>query len=93
MPYGIPTATFAVGKAGAKNAALFAVSILAVSNKALFKKLDIWRKEQSKKCCFKTFMKNKQVFNGFDDKTLGILGGGQTRKNDRVYLQHDLVLK
>ena len=29
MPYGIPTATFAVGEAGAKNAALFALSILA----------------------------------------------------------------
>ena len=48
MPYGIPTATFAVGKSGAKNAALFAVSILAVTNKVLSKKLDIWRKEQSK---------------------------------------------
>ena len=39
MPYGVPTATFAVGKGGAKNAALFAVSILALNNKALSKKL------------------------------------------------------
>ena len=38
---------------GAKNAALFAVSILAVSNKALSKKLDIWRKEQSKNVALK----------------------------------------
>ena len=48
MPYGIPTATFAVGKAGAKNAALFSISILAISNKKLFKKIKIWREEQSK---------------------------------------------
>lgn len=47
MPYGVPTATFAVGKAGAKNAALFAVSILAVSNKAMSNKLVSWRKKQT----------------------------------------------
>ena len=47
MPYGVPTATFAVGKGGAKNAALFAVSILAVSNKALSNKLVSWRKKQT----------------------------------------------
>ena len=47
MPYGVPTATFAVGKAGAKNAALFAVSMLALSNKALYKKLIAWKKKQT----------------------------------------------
>ena len=47
MPYGIPTATFAVGKSGAKNAALFAVSILSLSNKALYKKLSAWKKKQT----------------------------------------------
>ena len=47
MPYGVPTATFAVGKGGAKNAALFAVSILAVSNKAISNKLVSWRKKQT----------------------------------------------
>lgn len=47
MPYGIPTATFAVGRSGAKNAALFAVSILAINNRNLSKKLDSWRKKQS----------------------------------------------
>ena len=47
MPYGVPTATFAVGKGGAKNAALFAVSILAVSNKAMSNKLVSWRKKQT----------------------------------------------
>ena len=47
MPYGVPTATFAVGKAGAKNAALFAVSMLASSNKTLYKKLIAWKKKQT----------------------------------------------
>ncbi len=47
MPYGVPTATFAVGKSGAKNAALFAVSILSLSNKALHKKLIAWKKKQT----------------------------------------------
>ena len=47
MPYGVPTATFAVGKSGAKNAALFAVSILSISNKALHKKLIAWKKKQT----------------------------------------------
>ena len=47
MPYGVPTATFAVGKSGAKNAALFAVSILSLSNKALYKKLVAWKKKQT----------------------------------------------
>ena len=37
MPFGVPTATFAVGKAGAKNAALFAVNILSLNNKSLRK--------------------------------------------------------
>jgi len=47
MPYGVPTATFAVGKSGAKNAALFAVSILSLSNNALHKKLIAWKKKQT----------------------------------------------
>ena len=48
MPYGIPTATFAVGEAGAKNAALFAISILAINDNKLLKKTNIWRKNLSK---------------------------------------------
>ena len=47
MPFGVPTATFAVGKAGAKNAALFAVSILSLNNKVLLKKLSAWREMQT----------------------------------------------
>ena len=47
MPYGVPTATFAVGTAGAKNAALFAISILAQNNKSLSRKLIAWKKKQT----------------------------------------------
>ena len=46
MPPGIPVASVTVGKAGAKNAALFAISILALSDKELAKKLKEFRKEQ-----------------------------------------------
>ncbi|HPD57298.1 MAG TPA: 5-(carboxyamino)imidazole ribonucleotide mutase [Smithellaceae bacterium] len=42
MPGGIPVATMAIGKAGAKNAALFAVRMLALSDKALADKLDAY---------------------------------------------------
>tara|TARA_B100000073_G_C23641001_1_gene536624 strand:- start:353 stop:856 length:504 start_codon:yes stop_codon:yes gene_type:complete len=47
MPYGVPTATFAVGTAGAKNAALFAISMLAQNNKSLSRKLIAWKKKQT----------------------------------------------
>jgi 5-(carboxyamino)imidazole ribonucleotide mutase len=49
MPKGIPVATFAVGKAGAGNAALFAVAILAGKRPELASKLTTWRKEQADK--------------------------------------------
>lgn len=47
MPGGIPVATFAVGKAGAKNAALFAGAILALSDKKVAKALADCRKKQT----------------------------------------------
>lgn len=47
MPAGIPVATFAIGQAGARNAALFAVSILAVSDQRLMQKLIDFRKAQT----------------------------------------------
>jgi len=47
MPKGIPVATFAIGEAGAANAALFAVAMLALSDKALEKKVQDFRKKQS----------------------------------------------
>jgi 5-(carboxyamino)imidazole ribonucleotide mutase len=49
MPKGIPVATFAVGKAGAGNAALFAVAILASKRPELAQKLASWRKAQAEK--------------------------------------------
>jgi 5-(carboxyamino)imidazole ribonucleotide mutase len=47
MPGGIPVATFAIGEAGAKNAALHAAAILALSDKALAKRLAAWRARQT----------------------------------------------
>jgi 5-(carboxyamino)imidazole ribonucleotide mutase len=47
MPKGIPVATFAIGEAGAANAALFAVAMLALGDKALAQKLADFRKKQS----------------------------------------------
>jgi len=48
MPKGIPVATFAIGEAGAANAALFAVALLALEDKALAAKLDEFRRKQTK---------------------------------------------
>jgi 5-(carboxyamino)imidazole ribonucleotide mutase len=47
MPAGIPVATFAIGRAGAVNAALFAVAILGLSDAAAGRALDEWRNEQT----------------------------------------------
>ena len=49
MPKGIPVATFAVGKAGAANAALFAVALLAAKRPELALRLASWRKSQADK--------------------------------------------
>jgi phosphoribosylaminoimidazole carboxylase PurE protein len=59
MPGGIPVATMAIGKAGAKNAALFAVRMLAINDKTLAENLrayiekmakDVERKQESLSC-------------------------------------------
>lgn len=47
MPAGIPTATFAIGEAGATNAGLFAAAILALSDPALSQRLKDWRAARS----------------------------------------------
>lgn len=47
MPKGVPVATFAIGNAGAANAALFAVAMLALHDPALAKKLETFRTEQT----------------------------------------------
>jgi len=47
MPRGIPVATFAIGEAGAANAGLFAVAMLALNDKALARKLQAFRTKQA----------------------------------------------
>ncbi len=47
MPKGVPVATFAIGEAGAANAALYAVAMLAVHDPVLAGKLDAFRSRQS----------------------------------------------
>ena len=47
MPKGIPVATFAIGEAGAVNAALFAIALLALSDKAMARKLEAFRRKQT----------------------------------------------
>lgn len=49
MPKGIPVATFAIGEAGAANAALFAVSLLANADDKLAEKLAEFRRKQTDK--------------------------------------------
>jgi 5-(carboxyamino)imidazole ribonucleotide mutase len=46
MPKGVPVATFAIGEAGAANAALYAASILATADDSLSAKLEQFRKDQ-----------------------------------------------
>jgi 5-(carboxyamino)imidazole ribonucleotide mutase len=47
MPKGVPVATFAIGPAGAANAALFAAAMLALDDAALRAKLDDFRRRQT----------------------------------------------
>jgi 5-(carboxyamino)imidazole ribonucleotide mutase len=48
MPAGIPVGTLAIGEAGAKNAALLAVAILATSDAELAKRLEEFRADQTR---------------------------------------------
>jgi 5-(carboxyamino)imidazole ribonucleotide mutase len=54
MPGGIPVATFAIGEAGAVNAALFSVAMLALNDAELAKRLSEFRTNQSEKVLAKT---------------------------------------
>jgi 5-(carboxyamino)imidazole ribonucleotide mutase len=47
MPGGVPVATFAIGEAGARNAALHAAAILALSDPGIAERLETWRRRQS----------------------------------------------
>ena len=49
MPGGIPVGTFAIGTSGAKNAALFAASILSLEDSVIAEALSEWRKAQTAK--------------------------------------------
>ena len=49
MPKGIPVATFAIGEAGAANAGLFAISLLALSDPIIAHQLKIFREQQVEK--------------------------------------------
>lgn len=49
MPKGVPVGTFAIGEAGAANAALYAVQILSVTDNALAERLAAFRREQNQK--------------------------------------------
>ena len=53
MPKGIPVGTLAIGEAGAANAALLAISILGLSNKAIYTKYSKWRLNQTKRVSLK----------------------------------------
>ncbi len=54
MPQGIPVATFAIGNAGAANAALFAVAMLATGNPVLLDRLNAFRARQTEVACAMT---------------------------------------
>lgn len=49
MPGGVPVAAMAIGKAGAKNAAIFALEILGVQDKEIEKKLSDYKKKMAQK--------------------------------------------
>jgi 5-(carboxyamino)imidazole ribonucleotide mutase len=48
MPKGVPVATFAIGEAGAANAALFAIAMIARGDERLSKRLDAFRSKQTR---------------------------------------------
>jgi len=54
MPGGIPVATFAIGEAGATNAALFSAAMLALSDSTIASKLSDFRKQQTEKVLAKS---------------------------------------
>jgi 5-(carboxyamino)imidazole ribonucleotide mutase len=60
MPTGIPVATLAIGKAGAINAALLAISILANSRPELREKLRAFREKQTAKVLKDTLQKGQE---------------------------------
>ncbi|MBI4030330.1 MAG: 5-(carboxyamino)imidazole ribonucleotide mutase [Proteobacteria bacterium] len=60
MPGGIPVGTLAIGKAGAKNAALLAAQILGTADEKIAAKLEKFRKTQTAKIAFKPARRKKR---------------------------------
>ena len=78
MPAGVPVATFAIGEAGATNAALFAVALLAAGDAALTAALDAYRRQRHDDAAAAVLpprMTSASMIT--PPATLGILGGGQ----------------
>ncbi len=64
MPKGIPVATFAIGEAGAANAGLFAISLLANHDAALAARLSDFRKKQTEKVIKMTLTEQPTINHG-----------------------------
>ena len=74
MPAGVPVATLAIGKAGATNAALLAVSILAMSRPELAEKLKHFRRRADRAGAGGNAAVTQAILPG---ATIGVLGSGQ----------------
>jgi 5-(carboxyamino)imidazole ribonucleotide mutase len=61
MPGGVPVATMAIGKAGAKNAGIFAVQLMAISDKELAARLVDSRKEMAEAVALKSDKLQKRL--------------------------------
>ena len=75
MPAGIPVATFAIGAAGAQNAALCAAAVLALDDPELAQRLEKLRREQTRRVLDLQLAGRARVI--LPGATLGVLGGGQ----------------
>ena len=77
MPGGVPVATFAIGEAGAKNAALHAAAILALNGCRLEKAPGCLARQANQIGWQKTEMSDAKNFRVKPGGTIGIIGGGQ----------------
>lgn len=85
MPGGVPVATMAIGEAGATNAALFALRLLSVDDKAIADALANFAEEQGK---------SQRSLQMSSTKTIGIIGGGQLGQMmaiSAIYMGHKVI--
>ena len=78
MPAGVPVGTLAIGKSGAKNAAILAVSIISLSNKFYERKIENWRENLTENIfCQKVeeIEKNGKIFHRYFSHTERYLFG------------------